>query len=441
MLRDFSIFVAGLALCFAIFFMSPSSFSPPRVSSLSAPPENAAELKASAELNETTHEPIIRLPSDGDGGHCATIGSGLGRLPRNARKSHGCTQWLKSMGQRFFRIHHLFSQNFSIDRKIVRLFGPSLAALLCDGTTSKRKSAIVVDIGVNDADDVPYWFEKFGYMRPDSIFASDVCQKQRFDVSFRLFEPQATYRETVEKVFHEQIARPSSLAGVSIAAQFDAVAVGSDALHNSTMFFYGKGQQASLGAVGRHAKVGKPVEVRVGSLSKMLAASWKSDLSGIGKNGADHKASVVMDPDAPIAFMKIDCEGADPTIIVDSEALFASHRVHLLDFELHKNERGFPKKFKDAVAMLRRHSYEVYLIGRCHSSQPENRGGAFFLRVDQRTADAWIPTLEAGIALSPQLQAVMGGSANLGRYFGGWPLSVRSRYPCGAGWEWVPNWD
>lgn len=384
-----------------------------------------------------------------------------------------CRKWFQSMGKRFFRIHHIHSHDFSVERKVVRLFGPSLAKLFCSSSSSSSslsattdtgggvRKATVVDIGVNDAEDIPYWFDKFGSSSLQaSIFANEpTCRRlmletassssssqQRFEISFRLFEPQAMYKSRIETVLKAELRKPNVVSAVSVTGHFDAVAVGSDKLHGSIALFYGKGEQASLGSTGKHAAAGKPVEVKVGALSKMLAPSWKSELSGRGGGEIEEQpqqqqqaALSSSSNDNPILYMKVDCEGADPTIIVDSEALFAAHRVHLLVFELHKNERGFPKRFVDSAAMLRSHGYDVYLIGRCQSQDKNKAGGVFFVKVDEKVAAAWTPVLEAGIAISPQLQKLMGGSSALGRYFGGAQLQDKSRYVCGASWQWVPQ--
>ena len=391
-----------------------------------------------------------------------------------------CKRYFQTLGKKYFRIHHIHSHNFSIERKVVRLFGPALAKLYCGvlvpdqvavGSTANnnnnRYGVTIVDIGVNDAEDISYWFERFGYHAASSIFeAEDSCRdylqsaaststgdgRSGIDVSFRLFEPQQMYKDQVHRVLAEALARRRSLAAVSVRGQFDAVAVGSDKSHGTVALFYGKGEQASLGALGKHAAASKPVEVRVGSLAKMLQPSWASDFAGVGEGplvakqqqtlsafgvgATDEERSAKGSATDPILFMKIDCEGADPTIMVDSEALFAARRVHLLVFELHKNERGFPEKFASATSMLVKHGYDVYLIGKCASAE----GGVMFVKMDGRAAASWTPVLEAAIALSPQLQKVVG--PNLGRYFGGGSLASAaepSKYSCGAGWEWVPR--
>ena len=421
-----------------------------------------------------------------------------------------CGNLMKKNSKSFFRLHHLHQHAFSIERKVVRLFGPVLAKYFCstitqsknvntDTTGSMVHKALIIDVGVNDAEDIPYWFEKFGYFDQSSIFSdpslSQECRdtflpsnsnKNKIHIDFRLFEPQQMYRKQVEEVLMNQLKRTDVHSSTStmnnnrhlssvmtIHGAFDAVAVGSDEQHGTTAKFYGQGEQASLGSKGKHAAKGTPVEVRVGSLSKMLdrTTSWKKcDLEGDGAmnhgggstkmmtlHSGDEKQEKHQDDEKtsppPILFMKVDCEGADPTILLSSEQLFASHRVQLLVFELHKNEKGFPGKFYHVVEMLMKHQYEVYLLGRCHQPEAKNApkdGAGVPLRslmlmkfTKSEAARHWTPILEGAIAVSPQMQKIMKTTtssttttSSISEYFGGGVFHRNEK--CGVEFEFVP---
>jgi hypothetical protein len=418
-----------------------------------------------------------------------------------------CRGWFKKLSSKYFRIHHLHEHSFSIERKVVRLFGPSLAQLFCThmmkkmevGKKSESKSkiynhkALIVDVGVNDAEDIPYWFEKFGYFDESSFIGSNakvpVCQelfskrnhhqdeKEKttitIKIDFRLFEPQSMYKKQITEVLKKELNRrqrpslsssssssDSLMKFVSIHGAFDAVAVGSDELHGTTALFYGQGEQASLGSTGKHAQKSVPVHVPVGSLSKMLRTKEfrkfnKSVIEGNGienkedhgNNNDKHDDEEEEENNSPILFMKVDCEGADHTIIVDSEILFSSHRVHLLVFELHKNERGFPKKFVHSTEMLTKHGYEVYLLGRCYNNNHNNLKGLMLLKMDTKASSQWTPQLEAAIAISPQLLQILKSSAkgnnNIAEYLGqgaGGIFNGGGKQKCGEiGWEFVAD--
>ena len=190
----------------------------------------------------------------------------------------------------------------------------------------------------------------------------------------------------------------------------------------------------------------------------------------LGENDSSSTSAV------PILFMKVDCEGADPTILVSSEQLFSSHRVQLLVFELHKNERGFPKKFNHVVEMLIRNQYEVYLLGRCHHPESNNKRvipkdsvgvplrSLMLLKFnDGKSAARWKPILEGAIAISPQLQEIMknhhhdhddnnnnnnnnnnnrkttttsSSSSRISEYFGGGLFAENQK--CGLDFEFIP---
>jgi hypothetical protein len=98
-----------------------------------------------------------------------------------------------------------------------------------------------------------------------------------------------------------------------------------------------------------------------------------------------------------ISLLKIDCEGADPSIVMGAWELFAAQRVDMLLIEVHKNnymfEGAFPYNYTEAVAMLRFYGYRTFLVGFFHAFD-----SFVFLEIDAAFMMLWRPNLETIVA-------------------------------------------
>jgi len=102
--------------------------------------------------------------------------------------------------------------------------------------------------------------------------------------------------------------------------------------------------------------------------------------------------------DSPIVMLKVDCEGADATILTDSEPIFAAHRVEMLVFELNSRERFFKRRTRDAAKMLERHGYAMYAFG----LEGATKDGVF-VKANAAQIAKWQVKLETIVAFSPRM--------------------------------------
>ena len=187
----------------------------------------------------------------------------------------------------------------------------------------RNSDVYIIDIGVNNGEDVQSWAD---------LFVG--CANRKF----LLIEPQVRYRNSIHRMIKK--------LGVEFVKRttFLEVAVGNATQHNAVVNQYGDGPTATISGNGgaRQRKGGR--SVRLVSLNQVLP------------------------PDARVAFLKIDCEGADATILMNIENLFAAKRVDVAVFEFNRMESEFDVKVVTALSMLESHGYHLYLAG----VDPEN---------------------------------------------------------------------
>ena len=124
----------------------------------------------------------------------------------------------------------------------------------------------------------------------------------------------------------------------------------------------------------------------------------QSGLNGDGAESLQKRIVSLSSNPARISLLKIDCEGADPSIVMGAWELFAAQRVDVLIIEAHKNnymfEGAFPFNYTEAVAMLRFYGYRTFLVGFFHAFD-----SFVFLEVDAAFMMLWRPNLETIVAL------------------------------------------
>ena len=265
---------------------------------------------------------------------------------------------------------------------------PQLHASMCNGNgggggaSSEGQQQVVIDVGANDGEDITHWFNFFG------VESGAPCGAK---TRFFLVEPQRKYQAGLL-----QLATSRANGGKDTVVLHGAV--GRDEQHGSTAAIFGTGQQGRVNLEGAKAAVSdankatKPVsegETPILSLRRVLL---------------EHNVPST----APIVMLKVDCEGADATIITDSEPIFAAHRVGMLVFELNSRERFFKKRTADAARMLESHGYAMYAFGIEAASKD-----AVFVKANAAQIAKWRVKLETIVAFSPAMAARLGDMLQL----------------------------
>lgn len=286
---------------------------------------------------------------------------------------------------------------------------------MCDAMRAASVQPVVVDIGANDGADLPLWFTGFA-ATPDSPCA-------RANVSFAFFEPQARYAKQLDEIVSK------FEAGRSVTLIH--AAVGPEERHGQPVSFVGSGEQGAIALNGTTRRKNEPTTtVRLAALRPILANNYVGleppiTLRSPTAQKAFSSASAQLDQKKDILFLKLDCEGADAMILRDNEPLFAEGRAHFVMWEIHKKAlKRFGVRNVDAVDMLRKHGYNVYLLG-----IKINEKELVLMDLDEQMAADWPPELETGIALSPTAQRYFSASrgSSSGRDGKGAPPSASVR--------------
>jgi FkbM family methyltransferase len=280
----------------------------------------------------------------------------------------GCRRFLRWAASDLFPLSRINGPKLSVEQKVVKTFMPAFStackALGVGG--GKATSVAIVDIGANDGEDIPSWFDVFGRRS---------CA--RGQAHFLLFEPQQRYKETLEKLVGTVTGGKDALPVV-----FRPAGVGPDKMHGETLQMVGEGQQGMVNIDGRKgiklSKTHKERNVKSAVVLESLRVTLEKE--GLAT--------------APILFLKVDCEGADASILMASEPVFAAQRVQFAVFELNGNVKHFSTNYVQAVAMMNRHGYRTYLAGFNAKRQ------WILLEADAGVISQWRPKLETMIAVS-----------------------------------------
>ena len=233
-------------------------------------------------------------------------------LFQNASVREGCAGPFACMRHRVF-YHHVLNRYGSIERNIaLRLFWQRVLRRDSMGGRRCLQRGLVVDIGVNNGNDLKWWFHLFG-----------------FCVDYWLFEPQLRYQSTIAKIIKEGgfpssalRAAPTNKSLVANVTHFHATspgdrtartvgensrsdvyvvgaACGSAKEHNTSMLMTGTGKTAAL---VRDMSRDEPTrqEVTLYHFPTLLRTVY-------GKNKPK------------IRMLKMDTEGADAQILIASE--------------------------------------------------------------------------------------------------------------------------
>lgn len=295
-----------------------------------------------------------------------------------------CRTLYRAMGPRAFVLYRITGPVHSVEKKIVSAMLPAMLAackratdVATDATDGVRNASqlVVVDVGANDGEDVPFWFESLGPQSP--------CGRK---TAFFLFEPQQRYVPALQQV----IANASGVQATLVNA-----GVGPDKKHGAVIVMVGEGQQ---GIANLDEKKGVKLSQKNAAKNKKSAitlASLPRTLADAGHGTSD------------VLMLKIDCEGADATILTSVEPLFASHRVYFVVFELNKMVKHFSTKYPTAVAMLRRHRYRCFMMGLNHKSKE-----LVVFEMDESQVGAWAPNLETMFCIGPKFTSLIGSGTD-----------------------------
>jgi FkbM family methyltransferase len=290
-----------------------------------------------------------------------------------------CRGWYTSLRKQHFTVHRFLNFQAGVEPIAAASVMAEMNALCKDiraslgSASTLNGSAVVVDIGANDGGDVGFWFRLFG------VDGKSACAPM---TKFYLVEPQAKYQEVLQTLASRN--RPSRGSDVRVVH----AAVGRDGQHGTTVTIIGTNQQSVVNLdnrenvrVDRGRVVQETASVTVVSLKRLISED------GIA-------------PHVPILLLKVDCEGADATILMDSRELFAERRVEMLVMELNGKQRHFRMRHKHVAIMLERYGYALFLFGRDESYSK--------LRYMQLTAAmfaTWPASLETLVAFSPRMMA------------------------------------
>jgi FkbM family methyltransferase len=346
--------------------------------------------------------------------------SGRARLPAavDGQPLHVCTNASFALGQSFFSLAHITTVDVSAERRIVATLSGAFE-LMCRRAGAARP--IVVDVGVNDADDVPYWFQTFG--RP-SAGAAQVASRRRgasaaapsaahpacANATFFLFEPQARYAR--------QIRAAVARHGAGLEVVFLQAAIGEEGRADKVLMV-GDGEIATTNMHNKRSmrKLMKKADKMLSRKHKKtwaLKRSWVDQVAlppTLARRTAGGGAR-------PVALLKLDCEGADATILHAARHLFAARRVEVLIFEVNKMVIHFRKNYRGAVKMLKSSGYRVFMVGtdRLHQRM-------VLLEIDARLIRLWHTEVEVAVALSPAvMERLRAGGEDFGGA-GGWRMT------------------
>ena len=213
----------------------------------------------------------------------------------------------------------------------------SLAAGLKVRLKGHRDSAVLIDIGVNDGEDLANWF---------SIFSSMVHH-------FIFVEPQSRYSAQLRNIIQQRESQDSTVNATLVTS-----AIGRDDEH--TLYVIGSGPSA----VGVRASNAEPC------LDSWRKASPSIEITSVNLTSIRAVLKERRLVDSRIGFLKIDAEGADATILNDSFWLFEEQKVELLVMELNGRAVGsFPVQLAPFELRLRNAGYRTFLLATHPSTQ------------------------------------------------------------------------
>eukprot|EP00759_Apiculatamorpha_spiralis_P023261 PhF_6_TR27130/c0_g1_i1/m.39573 len=202
-------------------------------------------------------------------------------------------------------------------------------------TKKKDIIPVIVDIGVNDGSDISIWAQVFLQQRmPIGVQPAHLF----------LFEPLETFSAIIKK-------KVKSLKSVRDRIHFYEAAVGRK--HNREVKFIGDHVVARIVSKNDDPKAALAANQTVRVVKQVsLIDSIRETLPKEQNNNFW------------IPFLKIDCEGHDPNILLNSQILFKQQRVEVIVFELNQFTQeavDLSTKYRVAMKMLKSYGYRLYL--------------------------------------------------------------------------------
>eukprot|EP00759_Apiculatamorpha_spiralis_P017330 PhF_6_TR23327/c1_g1_i1/m.33000 len=239
---------------------------------------------------------------------------------------------------------------------------------------------VAIDIGVNDGSDIPTWIQVFAHQQegnathPSHVF---------------LFEPLDTYTKDINRVI-DRLARNKTMPIDRSRIHFYPCAVGKE--HNKDITFVGDG------VVGRilRDEGGGSTHPNNNTTETVRKVRQVTLIESIRESLPTHQRDNFWIP-----FLKIDCEGFDPEILLHNEKdIFQRQLVEVVVFELNQYTRvgvDLSSRYKAAWAMMRAHGYRLYL----HAIDPRRHLGDAhnIVLVEITELESWPIFLEVMVAI------------------------------------------
>jgi hypothetical protein len=321
---------------------------------------------------------------------------GGGRGPvHKRRKVHKCRKLLHQLQKESFSVHLFVNASWGVEPLAVASLLPALpqaeSLLHCrkhePGQHPPR--VVIVDVGANDGVDTPAWVAlaqrlstwTTPLMSNGSRSRPCVAAEHRTTATLYLVEPQASYLPALRRVANS--AAVSGRANVTVVH----AAIGTAAQHDTRGAVIASAQQAKVSPVlGTQAE-----NVAIGSgtilfkhLPLMLAEAGEAS-------------------DVYIDVLKVDCEGADASIVVAQAPLLRAHRIGVVVMELNRRQGDFSASHLDAAGALESAGYTLLLFGKCPAATATDAEQVRFVRVTASGLRHFYPALETLVALAPSV--------------------------------------
>jgi hypothetical protein len=338
-------------------------------------------------------EPVADALSDdpplvGEATHNDAVSHNNNQAELTRDQRHQCTAHNRVLEQKHFSVHAFIGLEWGVEPIAASVFAPYFAAACsrnagplapmssAGAAADDGPGAVLIDVGANDGEDILAWYYLFGREGQSPCAAS---------FRYYFLEPQAQYAAALSA-----LAKSGGGGSGRRDARVVLAAAGRDQQHGQQFPILGSEHQGTVDLVtspelrrAALARGSKHAMTRVVSLRRLLD---------------DEKVAQT----TPILLLKVDCEGADATIVTDSGPLFAARRVHVLIFEVHERQKFFPSSHRDAAKMLEQFGYHLLLVGRDRHSDSIR-----FLALTASQLAAWPAKLSTVVAVSPDVMTWM----------------------------------
>jgi FkbM family methyltransferase len=339
--------------------------------------------------DDSNHDNSPASPSER--GAAVVAGSPGGGHGGGRKKKPPCMVFYGKMKGRFFSVNRFVAFNHGaeilITSPFAQLFSNICADMAVDVAANRAgsgsPSAVVIDIGANDGEDVPDWFQMFG---------ADGSSRCGSLIRFYLVEPQQKYQSTLQRIAVD--GRPTKGSDVRVLH----AAVGRDEQHGTFLTMVGSGQQGMVNmdnATG--VKIDRAKQQQETTRVPMISLRRVLEEDKIGRQ-------------VPILLLKVDCEGADSTILVDSSYLFTERRVEMLVMEINSRQKHFAVRHTDAANMLENAGYTLFIAG-VNAKTRE----LMTMHIRARQLVLWPASLETLVAFSPAMMRRLRQGGERGR--------------------------